>query len=88
MARPKNVFSAGDTILAEEINENLEEIWQGVNLYGESSEGSDAYAITVDGVEAQSEGMVVAFKADIANTGACSLNINTIGVKLIKKHVS
>ncbi len=29
MARPKNVFSAGDPILAEEINENFEEAWAG-----------------------------------------------------------
>jgi hypothetical protein len=29
MATPKNVFSAGDPILAEEINENFEELWAG-----------------------------------------------------------
>lgn len=29
MAIPKNVFSAGDPILAEEINENFEELWAG-----------------------------------------------------------
>ena len=31
MARPKNVFSAGDDILAEKMNENFEEIWTGVS---------------------------------------------------------
>jgi len=88
MARPENVFSAGDPILAEEINENFEEVWAGVNIYGESSEGSDAYAITIDGIEAYSEGMVVAFKADVANTGACSLNVSGIGAIPIKKNVN
>jgi len=87
MARPKNVFSAGDDILAEKMNENFEEIWAGVNIYGESLEGSDDYAITVDGVESYSEGMVVVFKADVANTGACSFNVNELGAKAIKKYI-
>ena len=83
MARPKNVFSAGDDILAEEINENFEEVWQGVGIYGESAEGSNDYAISAD-VDAYYEGMVVSFKADFTNTGPCTLNVNSLGAKEIK----
>lgn len=85
MARPINTFNAGDPILAEKVNENFEEVWAGVNIYGESLEGSDSYAIIVEGVEEYSKGMAVAFKADVANTGNCSININGLGAKEIRK---
>lgn len=54
--------------------------------YGASSAGNDTYALTgVGGVAtAYKPGRVIVFKADVANTGACSLNINTIGAKNIK----
>lgn len=83
MAKPIHTFTAGDDILAEEINENFEEVWQGVGIYGESAEGSNDYAISAD-VDAYYEGMVVSFKADFTNTGACTLNVNSLGAKEIK----
>ena len=33
---------------------------------------------------AYTTGMKISFKADVANTGACSLNINSLGAKAIK----
>lgn len=89
MARPKNTFNAGDPILAEEVNENFEEVWKEVNLYGESEEGSDAYAIEL-GLTELKKGMIIAFKADVANvdrtyTTSCTLNVDNLGAKEILK---
>lgn len=83
MAKPIHTFTAGDDILAEEINENFEGVWQGVGIYGESSEGSNDYAISAE-VDSYYEGMVVSFKADFTNTGSCTLNVNGLGAKEIK----
>lgn len=56
---------------------------------GVDAGGTDAYAITANITPvAYFTGMVVVFKANTANTGACSLNVNALGVKSIKKAVS
>lgn len=55
-------------------------------IYGASSGGTDAYAITLDpAISSYADGMVIAFKADVANTGAATLNVNAVGAKTIKK---
>ena len=55
-------------------------------LVGEDAGDSDAYAITVlPNFGAYFTGMVVLFKAHTANTGACTLNVNSLGAKTIKK---
>jgi len=55
--------------------------------YGLDASGSDAYAITlVPAPGAYTTGMQVIFTAGTANTGACSLNVNGLGVKGIKKY--
>lgn len=58
------------------------------NEYAVGSSGSDAYAITISGVSSYTAGQTFKFKSDIANTGACSLNVNGLGAKTIKKDVS
>jgi hypothetical protein len=56
----------------------------GEELYGASSGGSDTYAITLaPAPAAYATGMVVRFKADVANTGAATLNVNALGAKSI-----
>lgn len=56
-------------------------------IYGASSGGTDAYAITVTPApSAYSAGMTFTFKADVANTGAATLNVNSLGAKTIKKN--
>lgn len=53
--------------------------------YAASSAGTDAYAITLTpAVTAYTTGDIYYFKADVANTGACTLNVNALGVKNIK----
>lgn len=58
------------------------------NEYAVDSVGSDSYAITVSGISAYVAGQTYKFKAGTANTGACTLNVNALGAKTIKKDVS
>lgn len=60
---------------------------QDFNWYGASATGNDTYEITgVGGVAtAYKAGRIIVFKADVGNTAACSLNINNIGAKNIKR---
>lgn len=57
--------------------------------YIASATGSDAYAITVaPAPTAYVTGQKFTFKADVANTGAATLNVNSLGAKTIKKNVT
>ncbi|MFG3611006.1 hypothetical protein [Rummeliibacillus stabekisii] len=53
-------------------------------VYGTAS-GTNALTMTLSNVSAYVEGMLVAFKNTAANTGATTLNINSLGAKAIKK---
>lgn len=56
-------------------------------VYAADSVGTDAYAITlVPAVAAYATGQKFHFLAGTANTGACTLNVNGLGAKTIKKH--
>lgn len=58
-------------------------------VYAADSVGTDAYAVTLSPAPgAYTAGMTVSFKAGTANTGACTLNVNGLGAKTIKKDVS
>lgn len=57
--------------------------------YGADAGGDDTYAVTLDPVPAAYyAGMEVNFKPTTANTGACTLDVNSLGAKTIKKSVS
>lgn len=52
--------------------------------YAVSSTGNDSYAITLTpAVSAYTLGDIYIFKADVANTGAATLNVNALGAKTI-----
>lgn len=54
--------------------------------YAPDAQASDAYAITLTPAPAAyAAGQTFAFKANTANTGAASLNVNSLGAKTIKK---
>jgi hypothetical protein len=56
----------------------------GTVAYAASAAGTDTYAVTLSPVPAAyTTGMVVRFKADVANTGAATLNVNALGAKSI-----
>ena len=57
--------------------------------YAADAGATDAYAITLaPAPTAYTEGMVISFKANTANTGACSVNVNGLGAKSLKRGVS
>jgi len=57
--------------------------------YAADAQGSDTYVITLDPAPAAYVvGMEIMFKANTANTGAASLNVNALGAKTIVKGVS
>jgi hypothetical protein len=58
------------------------------NEYAASATGTDSYAITVSGISSYTTGQTYKFKADVANTGSASLNVNGLGAKTIKKDVT
>lgn len=57
--------------------------------YAADAGANDTYVITLSPVPAAlADGMVVYFKANTANTGAATLNINSLGAKAIVKYVN
>jgi len=57
--------------------------------YAVDSEANDTYVITlIPTISALYTGMQITFKANTANTGAASLNVNGLGAKTIVKGVS
>ena len=54
--------------------------------YAADAGSTDDYAITITGITLKT-GMVIYFKANTANTGACTLNLNAVGAVALKmKH--
>lgn len=55
-------------------------------IYAADSQASDTYVITLTPIPtAYTAGMIVSFKANTLNTGACTLNVNSLGAIAIKK---
>lgn len=56
-------------------------------LYGIDGGSTDTYAVALNVAPTEyQEGMLVAFKANTTNTGAATLNLNSLGAKSIKKN--
>ncbi len=51
----------------------------------ESTNGTDSYTITIPWITAYTDWLEVKVKADVSNTGSCTLDINGLGAKEIKK---
>lgn len=56
------------------------------NEYAVDAVGTDSYAITVSTATSYTSGQTFKFKVATANTGACTLNVNGLGAKTIKKN--
>jgi hypothetical protein len=55
-------------------------------IYAADASSTDTYVITLSPVpDAYTNGMLILFKANTANTGACTINVNGLGAKSIKK---
>lgn len=62
---------------------------KGAEIYAADAEASDTYVITLSPAPAAyTTGMVINFKANTANTGAATLNVNSLGAKTIVKGVN
>jgi len=59
-------------------------VTEGYNYGGAEAGGDDDYVLTIAGITAYTAGMIVTFLASDDNTGACTLNINSIGAGDIK----
>lgn len=61
----------------------------GANNFAVATSGTDDYIITLSNAPAAYvKGQQYSFQADVSNTGVCTLNINGLGAKTIKKNVS
>ena len=78
-------YSAGEELTASDINK----IVAVAGLYATDAGGDDTYAITVSPTpDNYTDGDEYTFKPSTVNTGACTLNVNSLGAKSIKKFVS
>lgn len=53
--------------------------------YAADGGSTDTYAVTIKGIASLTTGLMVNFKANTANTGAATLNVNSLGAITIKK---
>lgn len=75
-------WSAGEEITADKLNKSQLQ-------YGEDAGASDTYAVTLSPAPAAyNDGQVFNLYLNTANTGAATLNINSLGAKTIKKMTS
>lgn len=58
----------------------------GAENYAADAGSTDTYAITINGISAYATGQVFKFKANTVNTGAATLNVNSLGAKTIVKN--
>lgn len=76
------VYSTGDTLPAADLN-GIAKVAGG---YAASATGNDSYVVTLTPAPTSyAAGDVYYFKADVANTGSATLNVNSLGAKTIKK---
>ena len=61
------------------------EIQSGSFWYGVSTGTANSYAVTLDPVPTLAAGLFINMKANVANTGASTVNVNGLGAKSIKR---
>lgn len=68
---------------------NAEVVQSSTLIYGAATGAANAYEVALTPAPAAYQaGMMLTFKANVANTGAATLNINGLGAKTIKKLVT
>jgi len=78
--------AGGDDVLASQYNALRKDVIQNGGDYAASAGSSNAYTLAIDSaIAAYNEGQVFKFKANFANTGPATLNVNSIGAKNILK---
>lgn len=85
MALNTSPVSIGDTATASQYNNLRKDIIQYAGDYGTLAGGTTAYTLDVDNAFALVEKVAVKFKVNATNTGASTLNVESTGVKDMKK---
>lgn len=76
----KNVSASQDAVSAEVAQSNS------LN-YAAATGAANAYAVTLaPGITSLTTGQIVTFRANLANTGAATLNVNGLGAAAIRKN--
>jgi hypothetical protein len=81
-----SAVAGGDTVLATQYNNLRKDTIINAGDYATSTGSANAYVLAIDGqITAYATGQIFKFKANFTNTGAATLNVNSIGAKSIKK---
>lgn len=81
-----SIVVAGTDILASDINNFRKDIVKNSGDYGTTTGSANTYILALDAqYTAYVEGDKIKFKINVANTGASTININSIGAKSLKR---
>lgn len=87
-ASPSDLKLPTEKAVSEFVTAAASPVGKSWNEYAESATGTDSYSVSIPGVSAYVVGQTYKVKADVANTGACTLNVNGLGAKGLKKNVN
>jgi hypothetical protein len=80
--------AAGNLLaLINALDTRIDTLEDNMQYYAATATGNDTYAVTVPKF-AYDIGKTIRFKTDVANTGACSLNVNGLGACNIRKVIN
>jgi len=81
-----STVTAAHDILAADINNIRKDIVKNAGDYGTTTGSANTYALSLDSqYTAYVAGDTIKFKINVSNTGASTININTIGAKTLKR---
>jgi hypothetical protein len=76
------------TVSSRQLTINGKTTTNGSFNYGPDTGSANTYLVAISGITAYVTGMVIIFKANTSNTGACTVNINSIGAKALRIKVN
>ena len=85
MALFSNTVSVGDTCTASQYNNLRKDVLTYGGDYAVATGSANAYVLDVDNQYVLQAGTQVKFKANFVNTGSATINVESTGVKTIKK---
>lgn len=89
---PGTIIDAGTKATAARMNNieiAVEATHKGTHIYGASATGNDSYVVSfTTPFLAYNAGMTINFKVDVGNTGAATINVDSLGAKNLKRVIS
>jgi len=84
MTLNSSTVSAGDAATATQYNNLRKDVLENTGDYGSTTGAANAYVLAMDAqITSLVEGQIITFKANFTNTGAPTINVNSIGAKTI-----